>query len=845
MTHFVLIIERVISIPGDITISSLFNVHEYNERARYENNWFPCGKIQPQVGIMYIEAMLFALDKINRNSSFLHGAKLAAKIMDYCGDRLLLRNSFVRAIGWSSRGLIGPQHSDESIVAAVVMDLRFVTVISYAATSPELEDRNKYRRFFRTVPSDRNQVKVMIDLAVKLNWTYVSVIYSYGSYGEKAAWHFKMETSAKHICIPILRGLPQNVGQKHIRETFSAIVKIPKIKVVYLFLRDTDTKKMLKVMNTMKSVLSSITFVASDGWGGRVSITKGVEEGANGALTVQQHAHEVREFKDYFLALSPLTNKRNIWFSEFWQYVFKCNFTKSKGINGRICSGKEKLAPGRGYYENTPVLTVINAVYAYAHVFRKIIEQRCVRNNISAKVCVRNRRFFFSPRSRLDIYYKLKSLKFVEPFQDRIFAFDKYGSLSGGYDILNFRKNNKSQGYVYSKVGEWQKESEGKRTLAINLQNISWKGKLAKPPTSVCSSECKLGNIVSHKHESKCCWDCMSCDINARIFNNSCIPCGLDYVPDSFRKTCRRLPDKFFGTRNPVVQGLLSLIILELLLTFSTAGIFLKNFNTRIVRTSSRELCLVMLVGIIVTQIAPMIFIIRPSAVVCGMQRIIIGYSFSLCYAPLLLKLNRIYRIFKYAKLQIEPPAMVSSRSQILLSLGLSSISLLVSIASIIGQKPKISKEYPSHRRYVVLHCQVDLYTILFSLMYSSALMLLSSFFAFKTRNFPKNYNETKIIGFTVYTTCLILAFILPSFFFVNDPEGKYKTIILSFTCEAIAAVNLFGLFGHKIFLLVTPGSTAGRPAPVGTINHIMNSSDILSARLGINPAVANSDICE
>ena len=40
-------------------------------------------------------------------------------------------------------------------------------------------------------------------------------------------------------------------------------------------------------------------------------------------------------------------------------------------------------------------------------------------------------------------------------------------------------------------------------------------------------------------------------------------------------------------------------------------------------------------------------------------------------------------------------------------------------------------------------------------------LVTICTTYAFKTRKIPENYNESKFIGFTMYTTCIIwLAFI-------------------------------------------------------------------------------------
>ncbi len=45
-----------------------------------------------------------------------------------------------------------------------------------------------------------------------------------------------------------------------------------------------------------------------------------------GAVTVQPYAEEIKGFEDYFLGLTPETNKRNPWFTEYWEDYFMCRY---------------------------------------------------------------------------------------------------------------------------------------------------------------------------------------------------------------------------------------------------------------------------------------------------------------------------------------------------------------------------------------------------------------------------------------------------------------------------------------------------------------------------------------
>lgn len=86
--------KKEISLEGDLVIGGLFPVHEKG------NPTEECGKINEHRGIQRLEAMLFALDEINKDPRILPGIILGAHILDTCSkDTYALEQSldFVRA----------------------------------------------------------------------------------------------------------------------------------------------------------------------------------------------------------------------------------------------------------------------------------------------------------------------------------------------------------------------------------------------------------------------------------------------------------------------------------------------------------------------------------------------------------------------------------------------------------------------------------------------------------------------------------------------------------------------------------------------------------------------------
>ena len=85
---------KSVKIDGDIVLGGLFPMHEQG------TGGLLCGNIKEEKGIQRLEAMLYAIDKINDDANLLKGVTLGAHILDTClRDTFALEQSldFVKA----------------------------------------------------------------------------------------------------------------------------------------------------------------------------------------------------------------------------------------------------------------------------------------------------------------------------------------------------------------------------------------------------------------------------------------------------------------------------------------------------------------------------------------------------------------------------------------------------------------------------------------------------------------------------------------------------------------------------------------------------------------------------
>lgn len=87
-------VRKEIKIEGDLVLGGLFPIKEKGTGIE------ECGRINEDRGIQRLEAMLFAIDEINKDNYLLPGIKLGVHILDTCSrDTYALEQSleFVRA----------------------------------------------------------------------------------------------------------------------------------------------------------------------------------------------------------------------------------------------------------------------------------------------------------------------------------------------------------------------------------------------------------------------------------------------------------------------------------------------------------------------------------------------------------------------------------------------------------------------------------------------------------------------------------------------------------------------------------------------------------------------------
>ncbi|KAG9509911.1 Metabotropic glutamate receptor, partial [Fragariocoptes setiger] len=364
--------------------------------------------------------------------------------------------------------------------------------------------------------------------------------------------------------------------------------------------------------------------------------------------------------------------------------------------------------------------------------------------------------------------------------------------------------------FEYKSVGNWSDDKvsvNSSETVGLRLQldDIEFgDGERGQVPASYCSLPCKVGQAKIMRTGDHCCWICKFCaDYEYLPDEFTCADCGQGRWPVANKSSCYELPQKFLEWHSVYAIVPLAIACLGLASTLFVTLTFVKYIDTPVVKASGRELSFVLLAGIACCHLSTFILLAKPSIVVCGMQRFLVNFGFSLMYASLLVKTNRISRIFDSARKSAKRPSFISPKSQMIITTILVAIQVFFLLLWFALEPPGTRAVSPDGRRdEVILKCRTKGSNFVISLVYNMILITTCTIYAVKTRKIPENFNESKFIGFTMYTTCVIWLAFVPIFFGThNSYEIQTTTMCVSISLSAY--VTLFCLFAQKVYIIL------------------------------------------
>ncbi|XP_052228969.1 metabotropic glutamate receptor-like [Dreissena polymorpha] len=795
-------------IDGTFLIGAMFPIHNLHEGGT-------CGDvIQDQAGIQNLEALLYAIDTVN--NEILKGLdfKLGTLAYDTCySDTEALKraqqyvtyriytlemDSMYKCADSSSPllennrtliGVVGAATSVVSIQLASFFRLFKIPQISYSATSTELSDTSRYDFFMRTVASDTHQARAIVDILKRFQWTYVTCVYEDTSYGERGYQELVLASKEK-ICIAeavkVKRFVSsEDANQLQLEDAIKSLRRHNNTEgktVVILFASSDIVNKIFRIVDKME-FQNHFQWVGSDDWTGR-SVPTEVQDIVEGTIGVQHKIRIIPDFDKYFLKLRPDTNTRNPWFKKYWEQIFNCSFVSNdKKKHVPSCDPNLELSEKGKYQRNQNTYSTMDAVYAFAYALKEWHRRLCGQMK---GVCTAMKE---AKPEDLMLQGYLKNVTFKDPAG---FEF-KFNNTDGPvrYSVLHYFRNESV--YKWREVGD------------IDGNAIRWienNGSLGYR-ASTCSSPCRPGEAKLPIAGRNCCWSCRACAQFEYLHeeNQTCIACQAGTTTNQSKNGCADIPEKSMNMRNKYVIIFMAFVCLGIVVTCLIAVLFYWHRDTPLIMASGKELSFVLLFGVVLSYASTFAFVAYPTATSCAFTRVLLGLSYTICYAAILVKTNRIYRVFNIHTKKPKKVTLISAKSQLLVTSAIVFVEILVLLLWLIFVPADVVYEHPTPADNVRSCGDARGHSYIISLIYPLLLMIACIYYAVRTRKTPDGFNETRYIEFGSYSFSILwIAFIA---MYVSVSNIFARVGALCFFSAINATITLITLFVTKAYIVL------------------------------------------
>ncbi|XP_059089524.1 metabotropic glutamate receptor 2-like [Tigriopus californicus] len=758
-------------------------------------------------GIQRAMAMIHGLNIVNDQVK--RGEKTIALngfLYDTCSNEISAIDSFIEGMGNHDpvSGVIGASYSSVTIPLSMVAQAYNVTMLSYAATSGYLSDKQRHSTFARLLPSDNNQARVVHNIVKALT-------------SMKCTSSSKDECDEKEFTVVQVLMTKENDYSKSLYEEFQRLIandpgnSILVCKISEFFFTNSteeiehDRKEIESLVQSgVDAVVSFMTadskytfldglelaikdksldvkpfpIVSTDSWDvGDISdgeVTQFLSGNSLVAIPYPSDPSAIRyggNFTDY---LGSLNRWQYPWLSEMWQ---------------DMCGGNETCLTSSLDLEtfriDSKVSFVIDTVMAFSDALERCHEDKCNER----------KHVFFED-------YILKT-NFVEG-DDKI-QFDCQGNALGKYGIYVLSTSGK-----YKSVGIWDDFSSPRLKFAPNFNS----SQINPTKTWTCRPKCTIGEYEEELQQiSGCCHICTTIPNKyIKVTPRSIKACADGTWPNSGKTKCMKLVQETLALSSGWTVMAILVALLGVAGVVFVMAVNIKNYNHEKIKSSSRELSIFVWIGAVISHLNTfLVFFVIPTNFTCSLLRLFltIGYTFML--SALFLKVYRIFRIFygqfSQANEILGKPKYVSPKHQIAFASGLVTIQFLLVFFWLMWEPVSLTHLYPERRH--VLVCAVDVSNLFVFQIYNVVLCSVGTFYSILTRGVPQNFNESRWINFTMYSVCFIWLMQLTIWaqrinvkdvdkHFGYQPEKIWA--LTSATYSALGTIVLLFLYGHRIY---------------------------------------------
>ncbi|XP_078102115.1 extracellular calcium-sensing receptor-like [Sander vitreus] len=795
---------------GDYVIGGVLSIHYNMQTVKHNYTTMPeplrcTGSINTRE-LRFSRAMIFAIEEINNSTELLPGIKLGYDIYDACGSvpvavhvAFQLSNGldpvFYTSDNCSQSGMVmaivGESGSTPSISISRITGLFNIPQVSYFATCACLSDKQQYPNFFRTIPSDQFQADALAKLVKHFGWTWIGAVRSDSDYGNNGMASFLDAARKEGICVEYSESFYRTHPRSRIQRVADVIRRSTAV-VVVAFTSPGDIRILLEELSLEPS--SPRQWIGSESWVTAPDMLRFSFCAGTIGFGIQKSV--IPGLRDFLLDLSPSKVAASPVLTEFWEDAFNCRLEKSAAIDKRLCDGNEDMKTLQSPYTDTSQLRITNmvyrAVYAIAHAIHKAV---CQETNSTTQCGT------FARIESKEVLNQLKKVNFSRNGYD--VSFDANGDPVARYELVNWQKT-ESGSIKLVTVGQYDASLPVGHKFQIN-RNLTWVDGGTQVPVSVCTDSCPPGTRkVLQKGKPICCYDCIPCpegEISNATDSPDCFPCPKEFWPNAERDTCLPKPVEFLSYNEVLGIILAAFSVGGACLAIITAAVFYRHRTSPIVRANNSELSFLLLFSLTLCFLCSLTFIGAPSDWSCMLRHTAFGITFVLCMSCVLGKTIVVLMAFKATLPGSNVMKWFGPPQQRMTVVSFTLIQVLICTIWLGLSPPFPMKNLTIYKERIILECAlgsaIGFWTVI---GYIGLLAVFCFVLAVLARKLPDNFNEAKLITFSMLIFCAVWITFIPAY--LSSP-GKFTVAVEIFAILASSFGLILCIFAPKCFIIL------------------------------------------
>uniref|UniRef100_A0A1B8YAM5 G-protein coupled receptors family 3 profile domain-containing protein n=1 Tax=Xenopus tropicalis TaxID=8364 RepID=A0A1B8YAM5_XENTR len=323
-------------------------------------------------------------------------------------------------------------------------------------------------------------------------------------------------------------------------------------------------------------------------------------------------------------------------------------------------------------------------------------------------------------------------------------------------------------------------------------------------PRSLCSEPCSPGYRKSKiEGEPPCCYDCVQCG-DGEMSNTTdavtCVKCPEDQKSNRQKTDCVPKALNYLSYMDTLGASLASAAIILFITTSAVFRIFVKYWDTPIVRANNQNLSCLLLISLMLCFLCTLLFIGRPIQICCLLRQVTFGIVFTISVSSVLAKTLTVIIAFNATKPGSKLKKYVGTQLAIILVILCSLVEFVISAVWLAYNPPFPEADTVSDPDYIILLCNEGSELFFFCIIgYIGTLALLSFIAAFLAKDFPDRFNEAKNITFSMLGFCSMWGAFVPAYL---SSKGSRMVAVEIFAILSSSA-GLFGcIFAPKCYII-------------------------------------------